>query len=153
MNNNNDNYIINNLALPLYVTDNKDEIIYWSGTAIRNPYNRENEIIVEGTVGYHYDKVKVKFCYDLVEKKINVDSTYKLLHCENKELIKMCVMTPASDGSLITLKQCVPYFRFPISEKGIEVPKLVKEIFKVFPSKKYEDFVKPLIFFNSEHRR
>lgn len=150
---NNDNYIVNNLALPSYPTDNNDEIIYWSGTAMRNPHRREKEIIVEGTVGYHYDKVKVKFYYDFVEKKIVVDSTYRLLHCENEDLIKMCVMTPALDGSVIKLKEAVPYFRFPRSKEGIEVPKLVKEIFKIFQSRKYEDFIKPLIYFSSEHRR
>lgn len=150
---NNDNYIVNNLALPSYPTDNKDEIIYWNGTAIRNPYNREKEIIVEGTVGYHYDKVKVKFYYQLQEKKIIVDSTYRLLRCENENLINMCVMTPALDGSLIELKECVPYFRFPRSKEGIEVPILVREVFKIFQSNKIEDFVKPLIYFNSEHRR
>jgi hypothetical protein len=106
------------------------ELISWSGSIAQDPSDKHT-FVITGEVGYYGDKTEVSFDYCTDTNSIWINSRYRYVFSTNTELMKLCCMCGRPYVNLQE-KQCLPYFRFPRSKDGIEIPVLIAGIFKAF---------------------
>jgi hypothetical protein len=121
-------------------------------------YN-SNILYVEGTIGYSGDFSDVKYAYDMNVNKIYILSTYRMLSGNEelelyKDTFEMCYdkYWKYEDNKLVEYidknnynsigENSIPYYRFPRTKDGINIPRSVHNIFKVFGD---ENAIKPKI--------
>ncbi len=124
---------INNLIYSHFdfVNYESPELISWSGN-ISYSSDNPNNFIIKGEIGYSFDKTTISFDYDIETNSIWITSKFKLLHSTNIDLLNLCCIVYDTKTQYIDLKESIPYFRFPRSKDGIEIPIVITNICKVF---------------------